>query len=131
MITKGVAQLVVEAEQEIETLSVEETIELKDDPNIQLVDLRDIRELWREGAIPEALHAPRGMLEFWVDPESPYHKEIYASGKKFIFLCAKGHRSALATLAVQNMGLSPVAHIEGGFTAWRDEGGPVEEKERR
>ncbi len=131
MITKGVAQLVVEAEQEIETLSVEETIELKDDPNIQLVDLRDIRELWREGAIPEALHAPRGMLEFWVDPESPYHKEIYASGKKFIFFCAKGHRSALATLAVQNMGLSPVAHIEGGFTAWRDEGGPVEEKERR
>jgi len=131
MITKGVAELVADAEQEIETLSVEETKKLMDDPNVQLVDLRDIRELWREGAIPGALHAPRGMLEFWVDPDSPYHKETFASGKKFVFFCAMGHRSALATLAVQNMGLAPVAHIGGGFTAWRDGDGPVEEKERR
>ena len=131
MITKGVAELVAEAEQEIETLSVDQAIKTLDDPDVQLVDLRDIRELWREGAVPGAIHAPRGMLEFWVDPKSPYHKEIYASGKKFVFFCAMGHRSALATLAVQSMGLSPVAHIEGGFTAWRDAGGPVEEKERR
>ena len=131
MITKGVNELVAEAEAEIETLSVEEVLAVKDDENVQLVDIRDIRELWREGAIPGALHAPRGMLEFWVDPESPYHKEIFSSGKKFIFFCALSHRSALATLAVQNMGLAPVAHIGGGSTAWQEAGAPTEVKERK
>lgn len=131
MITKSAKQLVAEAEAEIETLSVDEAIALVDDPDTQLVDIRDIRELWREGAVPGARHAPRGVLEFWVDPESPYHKEFFASGKRFVFFCAAGWRSALATQAVSRMGLKPVAHIAGGFTAWKEAGGPVEEKERR
>ncbi len=131
MITKGVKELCAAAEAEIETLSVDEAMALRDDPEVQLVDIRDIRELWREGAVPGAFHAPRGMLEFWVDPESPYHKELFASGKKFVFFCAGGMRSALATQAVQRMGLEPVAHIAGGFGAWRDAGGPVEDKERK
>ena len=103
----------------------------KDSPDVELVDLRDIRELWREGAIPGAIHVPRGMLEFWIDPESEYHKEIFASGRKFIFFCALGHRSALATLTAQNMGLTPVAQIGGGYTAWKGSGAPTETKERK
>ncbi len=131
MITKGIKELCAEAEAQIETLEVAEAIALQGDPDVQIVDIRDIRELWREGAVPGAFHAPRGMLEFWVDPESPYHKEIFASGKKFVFFCAGGMRSALAAAAVRNMGLAPVAHIAGGFAAWREAGGPVEEKERK
>jgi rhodanese-related sulfurtransferase len=131
MITKGIKELCAEAEAQIETLEVGEAIALRGDPDVQIVDIRDIRELWREGAVPGAFHAPRGMLEFWVDPESPYHKEIFASGKKFVFFCAGGMRSALGALAVHNMGLAPVAHIAGGFAAWREAGGPVEEKERK
>lgn len=131
MITKGIKELCAEAEAQIETLEVAEAIALHGDPDVQIVDIRDIRELWREGAVPGAFHAPRGMLEFWVDPESPYHKEIFASGKKFVFFCAGGMRSALGALAVHNMGLAPVAHIAGGFAAWREAGGPVEEKERK
>ena len=131
MITKGIKELCAQAEDQIEALEVGEAIALRGDPEVQIVDIRDIRELWREGAVPGAFHAPRGMLEFWVDPESPYHKEIFTSGKKFVFFCASGMRSALATLAVQDMGLAPVAHIAGGFAAWREAGGPVEEKERK
>ena len=93
---------------------------------VVMIDIRDPRELEREGMIPGAFHAPRGMLEFWVDPESPYHKEIFASGKNFVFFCAGGLRSALATKTVQDMGLENVAHIEGGFGAWRKAGKPVE-----
>jgi rhodanese-related sulfurtransferase len=126
MITKGIKELCAEADAEIETLTVEQVMALKDDPNVQLVDIRDIRELWRDGAIPGALHAPRGMLEFWVDPNSPYYKDVFGSGKKFVFFCAGGLRSALATQAVQHMGLTPVAHIGGGFGAWKKAGGPVE-----
>ncbi len=126
MITKGIKELCAEADAEIETLTVEQAVALKDDPNVQLVDIRDVRELWRDGAIPGALHAPRGMLEFWVDPNSPYYKDIFGSGKKFVFFCAGGLRSALATQAVQHMGLTPVAHIGGGFGAWKKAGGPVE-----
>lgn len=122
---KGVKQLCAEAEAEIETVSVEQAMELAKDPNVQLVDIRDIRELWREGGIPGAYHAPRGMLEFWVDPESPYAKELFQSGKKFVFFCAGGLRSALAAKAVHDMGLAPVAHIRGGFGAWREKGGPT------
>ncbi len=128
-ITKGIKALCAEAEAKIETLSVDEAMPLADDPDTVLVDIRDIRELWREGAVPGAMHAPRGMLEFWVDPESPYHKEIFASGKRFVFFCAGGMRSALAAKAVQDMGLAPVAHIAGGFGAWREAGGPTEIKE--
>ncbi len=131
MITKGCKELVAEAEAEIETIPAKEAIALLDDPDVVLVDLRDIRELWREGTIPGAFHAPRGMLEFWVDPASPYHKEIFSSGRKFVFFCAGGLRSALATQAVQRMGLRPVAHIGGGFKAWQEAGGPVVAKEKR
>ena len=131
MITKGIKELCAEAEAEIETISAADAIKLMDDPEVQLVDIRDFRELWREGAVPGANHSPRGMLEFWVDPASPYYKEMFGSGKKFVFFCAGGLRSALATQAVQNMGLSPVAHIEGGFGAWKEAGGPTEVKEKK
>jgi rhodanese-related sulfurtransferase len=122
---KGIKQLVAEAYAEIETVKAPDAVKLKDDPNVVLVDLRDIRELQRDGRVPGAFHAPRGMLEFWVDPESPYYKEIFGTGKKFVFFCAGGMRSALAAQAVQNMGLEPVCHIEGGFRAWKEAGGPV------
>ena len=122
----GVKELVAEANAEIQTITAKDALKLKDDPNALLVDLRDIRELDRDGRVPGAFHAPRGMLEFWVDPESPYYKEIFGSGKKFVFFCAGGMRSALAAQAVQRMGLEPVCHIEGGFRAWKEAGGPVE-----
>ena len=126
MIKVGAKQLVAEANANIETLSIESAIALYGDANTVLVDIRDVRELKREGKVPGALHAPRGMLEFWVDPDSPYYREIFGSSKKFGFFCAGGLRSALATAQLQRMGLEPVAHIEGGFGAWRDAGGPVE-----
>jgi rhodanese-related sulfurtransferase len=123
---KTVAQMVAEANAEIETVAAADAIKLKDDPNILLVDIRDIRELDRDGRVPGALHAPRGMLEFWVDPATPYHREVFASGKKFIFFCAAGGRSALAAHTLQQMGLEPVAHIGGGFGAWKAAGGPID-----
>ncbi len=128
---KTIFDLVAEANAEIEALSAEQAIRLRDDPNVVLVDLRDVRELARDGRIPGAFHAPRGMLEFWVDPASPYYKEIFGSGKRFVFFCAGGLRSALATQQVQRMGLEPVCHIEGGFRAWKDAGGPVEMVEKK
>lgn len=131
MITTGIKDLCAAAEAEIETVTAADAIKLADDDGVQLVDIRDIRELWREGAVPGAMHAPRGMLEFWVDPESSYHRESFASGKRFIFFCAGGLRSALATQAVQNMGLKPVAHISGGFAAWKESGGTVVAKEKK
>jgi rhodanese-related sulfurtransferase len=131
MITKGIKELCAEAEQEIETLTVEQVLAVRDDEDVQLVDIRDIRELWREGTIPGASHAPRGMLEFWVDPQSPYHRADFASGKKFIFYCAGGMRSALAAQAVHRMGLSPVAHMAGGYSAWTEANGPTEPKEAK
>lgn len=126
-ITTGVKQLVEAAKKEIEEISAEDAIGLLDDENVVIVDIRDVRELAREGKIPGAVHAPRGMLEFWVDPASPYHKDVFAQDKKYVFHCASGWRSALATQAVQNMGLKPVAHIESGFSGWKKAGGPVEE----
>ncbi|MGA2412542.1 MAG: rhodanese-like domain-containing protein [Candidatus Binataceae bacterium] len=123
---KTVKDLVAEANAEIETIDAQQAIKLKEDPNVLLVDLRDIRELNRDGKVPGALHAPRGMLEFWVDPESPYYREVFGTGKKFVFFCAGGLRSALAAQTVQRMGLEPVCHIEGGFRAWKEAGGPIE-----
>ncbi|HJM49881.1 MAG TPA: rhodanese-like domain-containing protein [Alphaproteobacteria bacterium] len=131
MITKGYKQLCAEAEAEIETLTVAQAVELIEDPEVEIIDIRDIRELWREGTVPGSVHAPRGMLEFWVDPESPYYRELFGSGKKFVFFCAGGLRSALATQQLQGMGLEPVAHIEGGFDAWKEAGAPMVEKERK
>src|ERR1700739_1107406 len=110
---KGFKELVAEAEAEITTLTVEQAKALARDPKVTFVDLRDIRELEREGVIPGAFHAPRGMIEFWVDPESPYHKPIFASGKRFLLFCAAGWRSALTAKSLDDMGLEKVAHIDG------------------
>jgi rhodanese-related sulfurtransferase len=130
-ITKTHQQLIEEARARINTLTLAEAKAKYDDPNVVFVDIRDVRELEREGIIPGAFHAPRGMLEFWVDPSSPYYKEIFGSGKEFIFYCASAWRSSLATAAVQDMGLSPVAHLEGGFKAWKEADLPVGEKPQR
>lgn len=127
-ITKGCKQLVEEARAKIRTISVEEAKAKKQDPNVVFVDIRDVRELERDGTIPGAFHAPRGMLEFWVDPASPYYKEVFGSGKEFVFYCASAWRSALATAVVQEMGLEPVCHIDGGFNGWKQGGGAVEAK---
>ncbi|MCA1939601.1 MAG: rhodanese-like domain-containing protein [Caenispirillum bisanense] len=124
-ITKGYKALIDEAMAEVKTLSPAEAHALLDDPSVQFVDIRDVRELERAGMIPGAFHAPRGMLEFWVDPVSPYHKPVFAEAKTFVFYCAAGWRSALATKTVQDMGLAPVAHVDGGFEAWSKAGLPT------
>jgi rhodanese-related sulfurtransferase len=127
----GYQAQIEQAEAQIETLNIEQARQLLSDDTTVFVDVRDVRELWREGKIPGAVHAPRGMLEFWVDPDSPYYRPVFAPGKRFIFYCSKGWRSALATQTVQAMGLQPVAHIGGGFSAWVKANAPVEAVERR
>ncbi|MEN2975796.1 rhodanese-like domain-containing protein [Tistrella bauzanensis] len=122
---RTVKDLVMEASARIRTIPMDDAETLLDDPETLFVDIRDVRELDREGMIPGAYHAPRGMLEFWVDPESPYHKPVFASGKSFVLYCGGAWRSALATAALQDMGLEPVAHMEGGFVAWKAAGKPV------
>jgi rhodanese-related sulfurtransferase len=119
-------QLVAEAEKEIETVTVEEALKLHGRADVVLVDIRDIREVQRDGRVPGAFHCPRGMVEFWIDPESHYHKPVFAEDKRFVFFCAGGLRSALAAQAAHRMGLKPVAHMRGGFGAWKAAGGPVE-----
>ena len=121
-------QLIDAANAAIETIATDAAIALHGNEQVVFVDLRDPRELEREGTIPDAFHAPRGMLEFWIDPTSPYFKEVFGSGKRFVFFCQSGWRSALATKTVQDMGLNPVAHIDGGFRAWKAGGGPVAAK---
>jgi len=123
---KGYKALLAEAEAEIETIPVEEAVRLIDAPGHVFVDLRDPRERDREGRIPGAFHCPRGMLEFWIDPESPYARPVFQQEAKFVFFCAAGWRSALATKTAQDMGLAPVAHVEGGFAAWKAAGAPIE-----
>ena len=124
-------QLIDNALAEVETLEIEDAENFLEDDDALFVDLRDPRELEREGKIPNAFHAPRGMLEFWVDPTSPYHKEAFASGKRIIFYCQSGWRSALATKAVQDMGLERVCHICDGYRGWKDSGAATEDIERR
>ena len=128
-ITIGIQELVEAAESEIETLNVEQAIECHGRDDVVFVDLRDVRELQREGRVPGAFHCPRGLLEFWIDPQSPYHKPMFAQDKRYVFFCAGGLRSALAAQTAQRMGLKPVAHIRGGFDAWRKASGPVEAPE--
>ncbi|WP_372657843.1 rhodanese-like domain-containing protein [Hydrogenophaga sp.] len=132
-ITKGFRTLVDEATAQITTYSVAQVRErLGSDPTLQLVDIRDPRELEREGTAPDALLAPRGMLEFWVDPESPYFKPAFGDeSKEFVLFCGAGWRSALAAKALQDMGMRNVAHIDGGFGAWLKEGAPTESLEAR
>ena len=130
-ITKGVKALVTEASAGIETLTLDEATALHGDADVVFIDLRDVRELWREGKVAGAVHVPRGMLEFWIDPASPYHKPIFAEDKRFVLYCGSGWRSALATKVAQDMGLAPVCHIDGGYTAWKNAGLPTEDVTQR
>ena len=130
-IRRGYKVMLDEANAAVETIPAAEAIAkfASGADNVVIVDLRDPREIEREGRIPGAFSCPRGMLEFWIDPESPYAKPIFQQDKTFIFHCASGWRSALAAKTAQDMGLKPVAHIGGGFSAWRDAGGAVEKVE--
>jgi rhodanese-related sulfurtransferase len=128
-IVLGYKELMRAAESQVEQVSAEEAIAMADRDDVLIVDIRDIREIEREGRIPGSYHAPRGMLEFWVDPESPYHKPVFAEDKTFIVHCAGGWRSLLATDVLQRMGLKPVKDLKGGFSAWKAAGGAVERVE--
>lgn len=126
-ITKGFQALVDEAMAQVTTYSVDEVKARMNDANVQIVDIRDVRELEREGTVPGCINAPRGMLEFWVDPASPYFKPVFGDdSREFILFCGAGWRSALAARALQDMGMTNVAHIDGGFTAWAKQGAPME-----
>lgn len=125
-IIHGYKELMAQAEAEVESIAAADARKLGERDDVVIVDIRDIRELEREGRIPGSFHAPRGMLEFWVDPESPYHKPIFAEDKTFIIHCASGWRSLLATQVLQKMGLRPVKNMTGGFGAWKEAGGAVE-----
>ena len=128
-LTKGYQQLLDEALAQVTTLGVADAQALHGRDDVVFVDVRDVRELENEGVVPGAVHAPRGMLEFWVDPASPYHREVFArEGATYVLFCALGWRSALAAKTLQDMGLARVAHIAGGFTAWREAGAPVAHK---
>ena len=123
---KGYKDLLEEANALVEAVEAPEAARLHGASHVVFVDLRDPREREREGTIPQAFPCPRGMLEFWIDPESPYHKPVFAEDRLFLFFCASGWRSALATRTALEMGLENVCHLEGGFTAWREHGLPVE-----
>jgi rhodanese-related sulfurtransferase len=125
-IVRGYKDLMAAAEKRVESVSAEEAMALAKQPDVVIVDIRDIRELEREGRIPGSFHAPRGMLEFWVDPASPYHKPIFAEDKTFIVHCASGWRSLLAADALREMGLKPVKNLAGGYSAWKAARGPTE-----
>lgn len=127
-ITKGIKALLDEANAVVDTMPVAEALQAHTDEAYQFVDLRDIREIQRGGMIPGAFSCPRGMLEFWIDPESPYHKEVFTRDKTYVFYCAGALRSALSAKAAQEMGLAPVLHLEGGFGEWVKQGGPVAER---
>ncbi|NJM35189.1 MAG: rhodanese-like domain-containing protein [Rhodomicrobium sp.] len=122
----GYNALVEAARREIRELEPEEVMAEAAKGNVVIVDVRDFRELDRDGRIPGSFHCPRGMLEFWIDPASPYFKPVFGETKRFIFHCALDWRSALATHTAQMMGLENVAHMKGGFKAWKEAGGPVE-----
>ena len=123
--------MLADAEAAIETLPARDAAKLHGNPDVVFIDLRDPREIEREGRIPGAFHCTRGMLEFWIDPDSPYHKPIFAEDKRFVFYCAGGWRSALAAKTAHDMGLEKVAHVGGGFGAWCEAGGATEPVERR
>ncbi|NQW01562.1 MAG: rhodanese-like domain-containing protein [Rhodospirillales bacterium] len=131
-VTKGVKKLIEEAMAQIETMSTAEAIAAHGGDDVVFVDLRDVRELEREGMIPGAFHAPRGMLEFWVDPDSPYHKDIFSEpGKTFVLYCQSAWRSVLATKTLNDMGMKNVKQFENGFSGWKEAGGPVAERPKK
>ncbi|MEL6600363.1 MAG: rhodanese-like domain-containing protein [Pseudomonadota bacterium] len=118
------AEMVAAARARIEEVETKDLIAMVDDPNVVIVDIRDVRERQRSGFIPGSVHAPRGMLEFWVDPKSPYFKEVFGEHKTFVLHCASGWRSALSTATLNDMGF-PAAHLREGFSTWAEQGGPV------
>ncbi len=125
---KGYQQLIAEARAKIVSIPAAEAVSMLDDPDVLFVDIRDVREIEREGMVPGAFHAPRGMLEFWVDPESPYYKEALGSGRQLVLYCASAWRSSLAAAALTDMGVPRVAHLDGGFSAWKEAGGAVAQR---
>ena len=127
---KTVKDMVAEAKLKINEIGAKEAIKLFNDENVIFIDIRDIRERQKLGYIPGSFHAPRGMLEFWIDPESPYFKDIFNTNKKYIFHCAAGWRSALAVSTLKDMGFE-ASHITDGFAGWVDEKGPVEFKSKK
>ncbi|MEM8957971.1 MAG: rhodanese-like domain-containing protein [Pseudomonadota bacterium] len=128
---KTAAQMVAEGRARIEEIETEDLISRLNDPELVVVDVRDVRERQRTGQIPGSVHAPRGMVEFWVDPDSPYHKDVFAQeGKTYVFHCASGWRSALTVATLQDMGFD-AAHLKDGFTSWVKQGGPVEMPEKK
>ena len=131
-ITKGFRALVDEAMAQVKTYSGAQVRDRLGQPDLLVVDIRDVRELQAEGTVPGSYHAPRGMLEFWVDPASPYFKKVFADERKeLVLFCGAGWRSALAAKTLQDMGLANVAHIDGGFTEWVKQGAPTETMEQR
>lgn len=119
------AALVANARARIEEVGTSDAIAMLEDPNVVFVDLRDIRERQRSGSIPGSFHCPRGMAEFWIDPESPYFKDIFGEDRQFIFHCASGWRSALTVATLNDMGF-PAAHLKDGFSGWTDQNGPID-----
>lgn len=122
------AEMVAAARARIEEVATKDAIAMRDDPHVVIVDLRDVRERQKLGFIPGSVHCPRGMVEFWVDPQSPYFKPVFGEDKKFVFHCASGWRSALTVATLQDMGF-PAAHLKDGFNDWAEQGGPVEKPE--
>ena len=130
-LTTTAAKMVAEARARIEEVETKDLIALVEDPDVVIVDIRDVRERQRSGFIPGSFHAPRGMLEFWVDPDSSYFKEIFGQeGKRFVLHCASGWRSALSAATLNDMGF-PAAHLREGFSTWQEQGGPVTFPEAR
>lgn len=131
MITKGYQQLLDEANAQVDALTMEQVL-ADESGDLILVDIRDVRELDREGMIPDAFHAPRGMLEFWVDPDCKYHHKVFAQeDKTFVLYCQSAWRSALSAKALHDMGMTNVKHLAGGFTEWKNSGGPVGERPKK
>jgi rhodanese-related sulfurtransferase len=127
----GYKALLDEANAQIESVSAEKLQKEIADEDLVVIDLRDIRELQREGHLPGAVHTPRGMLEFWIDPDSPYAKPIFQEDKRFVFYCQSGWRSALACSVAGRLGLQRASHLEGGFTAWKEAGGELVAYEKK
>ena len=126
---KTAAEMVAEARARITEIETPDLIKMLDDPDVVVVDIRDVRERQRGGYIPGSVHAPRGVVEFWVDPDSPYFKEVFGQeGKRYVFHCASGWRSALTVATLQDMGFD-AAHLREGFSTWEAQGGPVEKAE--
>ena len=124
--SKGYKQLIAEANAVVNTIPAADAIKQLHNQDVVFIDIRDLPEIERDGKIPSAVHASRGLLEFYADPESPYHKDVFTSGKQIVLYCASGGRSALAAQRLQEMGFNNVAHVGGGIKAWKEAGGDIQ-----